>query len=253
MRNRQKMRKAFDRLVGPLIVCSPPIWGYPLDYFVGMNKLVELHHLTNSARFALWTAFDTTHDVKDTRSLIWLRTMYWSNAVLWFNAVEDVLCQVIWLTLDLHGIPKTSKTWLQKAMKKCNYTSVRDSLQRLESREVLPIMEAYHNMEEVRQVRAWANNLKHWGQLDFEELDLYWSGIVYVHKNTDGEIVFSTRDILPMRINFPSALETLIRLHPKVVQMVEQVKATFAPDRYYYSNEDGALEVFRGRRSDFNY
>lgn len=213
----ERVRAEFDRLVGPILRRNLPWWINPLNVFLGEAKFVEAIYLCNVVRVTLWNAYRKDHpEVDDEFGLLLVRSSHWTNAVVWMNSWYDLICQTVWLTLDLHGEDKNSPGWYKRALEKCNYENVK---KKLGDGAVLKVLVEYRGSREFSLVHEWANYLKHRGVFDFEGLDLF-QNFVGITWKKHGEIVLTEADIMPKKLSLEDGFRVVATAHRKAVDLM---------------------------------
>lgn len=245
----------FDNLAGSILKLeSPTILYIDVNYYLALKKLDEMAHLFNIARFNLWQACKPNelyhrNKYSDDFSIFWARSTSWQSSVLWFNHCEDYILQAVWLGLNLHKVPQTSKSWFSHALKKCKYDEVIDRLSKDESPRnkgiLLTALTSYRAHESVKKLRKWSNTLKHHGLIEISEIEnilrkrselAEWFG-------EDGGKIFNLDDLLPELIDLSYGIETTITACNYLKDHASLISNTFSPSNFFQVDKTGAIIV----------
>ncbi|MGG3471312.1 hypothetical protein ABES02_28060 [Neobacillus pocheonensis] len=220
---------------------------HDVGYSISISMLTEIYHIIASARFNLINAFNKLYEsnvISHGNSYLahtWMRGEYLKNSILIYNSVEDYVYQMIWFAYDLHGTRLDGHKAYQSALKKCNFGNLSNELERIKtdnSKELLSLIKKYRFNQNIKHLREkLANNLKHRGNLQFDELSRT-RLFGYTQKNTKGEVTFSSDWLAPVTVNIDDTIDELSEIHRYSIEFVNDI--------FNYINVFESFEIVKG-------
>lgn len=189
-------------------VCFDPGYKLALGFFN------DIYFQIASARFALIMGHKKLHDSNYVSwesgaiGQLWLRTEYLRNSIIWYNSSYDLLWQSVWFGFSLFrkiklGKPPKqihdvdSEENFQKLLRSCTYDKLFSALSSVEenegsdnAKELIKRIQKFNGSEPQKEVREWANSLKHRGSFKVKELYNPSGGLTIGTFNSDYTVPF---------------------------------------------------------------
>lgn len=201
------------------------------NYYAGLKQFESIGNVLNNARYEL---IKSNEKILSNMEVNWdctyaaiylIRSISLQSSILWYNSIEDYLLQAVWLCFELYKKNNRYHEGMDysQILKLCSYKSIRDICSLYNNKEFNKLLKIINdNRRLLSELREWANQLKHRGNLDIEGLYVESPAEIRIIKR-DSDKIFSTNDFRPYIIDLDETIQKLSSIHKIYINFCSQI------------------------------